>query len=45
MQLLAADPERNFFATLCARGEDGCAGDPRLYDWEAKGYGSVEPVL
>jgi len=41
----AADPERNFITQLCARGEDGCAGDARLYDWQAKGYGIVEPVL
>ncbi len=41
----AADPERSFLGQLCATGEDGCAGDVRLYDWEAKGYGIVEPVL
>ena len=41
----AADPERNFHGQLCATGEDGCAGDVRLYDWKAKGYGIVEPVL
>lgn len=40
-----ADPERSFSANLCARGEDGCAGDPRLYNWGPKGYGLVEPVL
>jgi dienelactone hydrolase len=40
-----ADPERSFQANLCAGGNDGCAGDIRLYDWEAKGYGIVEPVL
>jgi dienelactone hydrolase len=40
-----ADPERNFSGHLCASGEDGCAGDVRLYDWEKKGYGIVEPVL
>src|SRR5436309_2562750 len=28
----AADPERNFQGHLCARGDDGCAGDVRLYD-------------
>ena len=27
--------------TLCARGEDGCAGEFRLYDWN----GIVKPVL
>jgi dienelactone hydrolase len=45
VQAQLADPERNFSANLCARGDDGCAGDPRLYDWEAKGYGIVKPVL
>jgi dienelactone hydrolase len=40
-----ADPERSFQANLCAGGNDGCAGDIRLYDWEAKGYGIVAPVL
>jgi len=42
----AADPERNFIGYhLCATGDDGCAGDVRLYDWEEKGHGIVEPVL
>jgi dienelactone hydrolase len=41
----AADPERNFLAQLCATGEDGCAGDVRLYDWQANGYGIVQKVL
>src|SRR5213079_2512650 len=41
----AADPERNCMGHLCARGDNGCAGDARLYDWQAKGYGIVEPVL
>jgi hypothetical protein len=45
LQTQAADPERSFSANLCARGEDGCAGDPRLYEWGPKGYGLVEPVL
>ena len=44
-QAQVADPERVFSANLCAGGEDGCAGDPRLYDWGPKGYGLVEPVL
>jgi hypothetical protein len=39
------DPERNFHGQLCATGEDGCAGDVRLYDWEAHGHGISEPVL
>ena len=34
----ATDPERNFLGLhLCSTGDDGCAGDARLYDWEAKG--------
>jgi hypothetical protein len=41
----AADPEREFQTDLCARGENGCAGDVRLYDWGPKGYGIVKPVL
>ena len=41
----ATDPERNFIGHLCASGDDGCAGDVRLYDWQAKGYGIVQPVL
>jgi dienelactone hydrolase len=41
----AADPERNFLGALCATGENGCAGDVRLYDWQAKGYGIVQKVL
>jgi dienelactone hydrolase len=45
LAMQASDPERNFSGHLCASGGDGCAGDARLYDWEAKGYGIVEPVL
>jgi hypothetical protein len=45
MAMQAADPERNYLAQLCATGEDGCAGDARLYDWQAKGYGIVQKVL
>ena len=41
----AKDPERNFIDNLCATGNDGCAGDVRLYDWGPKGYGIVKPVL
>ena len=39
------DPERTFDATLCGTRNDGCAGDVRLYDWEAKGHGISRPVL
>ncbi len=41
----AADPGRTFADDLCWNGNDGCAGDVRLYDWQAKGYGIVTPVL
>jgi len=45
LAIQARDPERNFIAHVCASGEDGCAGDARLYDWGPKGYGIVKPVL
>src|SRR3954468_7021988 len=45
LAMQAADPEREFVTDLCWNGGDGCAGDVRLYDWEAKGYGIVKPVL
>jgi hypothetical protein len=41
----ATDPERNFSGDLCYEGENGCAGDVRLYDWEKNGYGRVRKVL
>jgi dienelactone hydrolase len=41
----ATDPEREFVTDLCWNGNDGCAGDVRLYDWQTKGYGIVQPVL
>jgi dienelactone hydrolase len=41
LQAQVNDPERSFFANLCARGEDGCAGEFRLHDFN----GLVEPVL
>src|SRR5947209_13296080 len=41
----ATDPEREFVSDLCWNGGDGCAGDVRLYDWQSKGYGIVQPVL
>ena len=41
----ATDPERNFLGLhLCSTGDDGCAGDVRLYDW-SPGYGIVKKVL
>ncbi|HVT65456.1 MAG TPA: hypothetical protein VHD81_09890 [Mycobacteriales bacterium] len=39
------DPQREFVSDLCWNGYDGCAGDTRLYDWQAKGYGIVQPIL
>jgi len=41
----AEDPERDFSDDLCYEGENGCAGDVRLYDWEKDGYGRVRKVL
>src|ERR1700704_4413741 len=37
------DPEREFVDHVCRSGEDGCAGDVRLYDWQANGSGIVQP--
>lgn len=41
----AADPERNFAGDACSNGGMACAGDIRLYDWRANGYGLVDKVL
>lgn len=41
----AADQERAFTTDLCWNGNDGCAGDVRLYNWQAHGYGIVSKVL
>ncbi|MHB8693536.1 MAG: alpha/beta hydrolase [Solirubrobacteraceae bacterium] len=41
----AADPGRFFTNNLCWNLENGCAGDIRLYNWAANGYGLVRPVL
>jgi dienelactone hydrolase len=41
----ASDPEREFRDHLCQDGQDGCAGDARLYGWGPKKYGMVRPVL
>ena len=41
----AADPERNFLANLCFTYGRTCAGDIRLYDWQAKEHGIVRRVL
>ncbi len=45
LTMQAADPEREFVSDLCWNGNDGCAGDVRLYDWQTNGYGIVQPVL
>ncbi|MEA2451263.1 MAG: hypothetical protein QOG63_3195, partial [Thermoleophilaceae bacterium] len=45
LAIQATDPERQFTSDLCWNGGNGCAGDVRLYDWQAKGYGVVQPVL
>ncbi|MGI8557607.1 MAG: hypothetical protein ACR2ND_04765 [Solirubrobacteraceae bacterium] len=45
LQAQLNDPERAFTSDLCWSGADGCAGDARLYDWQARGYGIVQPVL
>jgi dienelactone hydrolase len=45
LQAQVDDPDRSFTTDLCWNGFDGCAGDARLYDWAAKGYGTVKPVL
>ncbi len=41
----AADPGRFFTNNLCWNGDNGCAGDVRLYDWQRNGYGIVRRVL
>jgi dienelactone hydrolase len=41
----AADPARFFTDDLCWNLGNGCAGDIRLYNWAANGYGLVRPVL
>src|ERR671935_677275 len=45
LAIQATDPEREFVSDLCWNQNDGCAGDVRLYDWQARGYGIVQPVL
>jgi hypothetical protein len=45
LKMQATDPQREFVSDLCWNGNDGCAGDVRLYDWQAGGYGIVQPVL
>jgi dienelactone hydrolase len=45
LKMQATDPGREFVTDLCWNGNDGCAGDVRLYDWQTNGYGTVQPVL
>src|SRR6476620_6942355 len=45
LAIQASDPEREFVSDLCWNGGNGCAGDVRLYDWQANGYGIVQPIL
>src|SRR5690348_2398275 len=41
----AADPGRFFTDDVCWNQGNGCAGDIRLNNWAANGYGLVRPVL
>ncbi len=41
----AADPGRFFTDDLCWNLGNGCAGDIRLNNWAARGYGLVRPFL
>ena len=41
----ASDPGRFFTNNLCWNRGNGCAGDIRLNDWVANGYGISQPVL
>jgi dienelactone hydrolase len=41
----AADPGRSFTNNLCWNRGNGCAGDIRLNNWVANGYGISQPVL
>jgi alpha-beta hydrolase superfamily lysophospholipase len=40
----AADPGRLFLTDLCWSKAQGCGGDPRLNDWDERGYGISRPV-
>ena len=40
----ATDPGRLFVTDLCWSKGQGCGGDPRLDDWDEKGYGVSRPV-
>lgn len=45
MQEQLEDNDREFSTDVCNTGENGCAGDVRLYSWQSEGYGIVQPVL
>jgi dienelactone hydrolase len=45
MAMQIGDPERNFVGDLCWNHFNACAGDIRLYDWQTRDYGIVQPVL
>jgi dienelactone hydrolase len=45
IEMQVADPGRFFTDDLCWNLGNGCAGDIRLYNWAASGYGIVRPVL
>src|SRR3954453_16856587 len=45
LAMQATDSDREFTTDLCWNEGQGCAGDARLYDWQANGYGLVAPVL
>src|SRR3954471_20676585 len=41
LKMQATDPGREFVTDLCWNGNDGCAGDVRLYDWQTNGNGTA----
>ena len=45
VQIVQADPERNFSGNVCANGGNECAGDVRFYDWPDQGFAIRKPVL
>jgi dienelactone hydrolase len=45
LAIQAADPGREFASDVCWNQGNGCAGDIRLDNWAANGYGLVRPFL
>jgi dienelactone hydrolase len=45
LAIQATDPGRYFADDVCWNQGNGCAGDIRLNNWAANGYGLVRPVL